>query len=328
MGKKYPYTNFNGNSINNKKTRIFILCAGTSRKFENQPKALLNIDGESILQRTIRIIRDTGFKGEIFIVTHHDIIIYSIKELNDDKIKFLNPSRKRYILESMLSTKHEWVDRNIILYGDVIFSHNALKKILYSDNKIYFYARLRPSIYTKKEHHEVFGINIPLTETRKIVKKSEKAINYAAGRPIRVIFKSLFENLTGECIGVNKISYALCVDIYDTTDDIDSPSQYIKYIKKWPIKYDYHKFDVVKSNQIDKIEGYLILFHKLYYLNSKLFLYLLYNYNTYKFPILSLFQHFISPNSKLSLFFNNTYKFHIKTIITKLMNFIAKIIRL
>ena len=150
------------------KTRIFILCAGKNTKYYGITRQLLKINGEEILRRTIRLIKEEC-NDEIFIITNNYIIENNIKNLYDGGIVIFHPAGERYHMESLYSTKKEWVERNIFLFGDIVFSKQAIKKILNSDNKLSFFFRVKPHLYLNKRYPEMFGILIPLNDANKIL---------------------------------------------------------------------------------------------------------------------------------------------------------------
>ena len=150
------------------KTRIFILCAGKDTKYYGVTRQLLKIDGEEILRRTIRLIRKEC-ANEIFIITSNRVIENNIKKLGNNGIILFKPSGERYHMESLYSTKEEWVERNIFLFGDVVFSGHAIKKILNLNNKLKFIFRIKPHLYLNKRYSEIFGMLIPINEANRML---------------------------------------------------------------------------------------------------------------------------------------------------------------
>jgi len=176
------------------KTRIFILCAGKNVKYYGITRQLLKINGEEILGRMIRLIKEEC-NYEIFIITNNDIIENYIKSIRNNKIILFHPAAERYHMESLYSTKEEWVERNIFLFGDVVFSKHAIKKILNSDNKLSFFFRIKPHLYLNKRYPEGFGMLIPLNETNRmsdIILRSYKRASIHGGV---FIFNSIWKEL-------------------------------------------------------------------------------------------------------------------------------------
>lgn len=212
------------------KTRVFILCAGVDKVAGNIRKELLKISGEEIIRRTIRLFKTYEPNCEIFIVTQHEEIKDNVKELKDDKFFFINPAQRRYPLETMLSTQEEWVDKNIIVHGDVIFSNDAVKKMVTVENKLCFFGRRKRAVYTKRKAHEVYGMLIPLDRKEQTIRDSLEAIDQSYGK-VKGRIKRLANYLTGKKINSKKLKRKFVVNINDTTDDIDSMKNYRRYIR-------------------------------------------------------------------------------------------------
>ncbi len=212
------------------KTRVFILCAGVDNDAGDIRKDLLKIAGEEILRRTIRLFKTYEPDSEICIVTQHEEIKNNVKELKDDKIFFINPAKRRYPLETMLSTQEKWVEKNIIVHGDVVFSSDAVKKIVSVENKLCFFARRKRAIYTKRKSPEVFGMLIPLDRKEQTIRDTLEAIDQSYGiRKGRM--KRLTNYLTGKKINSAKFNKKFVVNINDATDDIDDMINYRKYVR-------------------------------------------------------------------------------------------------
>jgi len=163
------------------KTRIFILCAGPLIKYNGTIRQLLDVGGEGILERMIRLIREEC-DDEIFIITNNKILENHVKKLKYNNIIIFHPINEKFALESLYSSKEEWVDKNIFMYGDVVFSKHAIRKILNSDNKIYFFFRVKPHLYLNKRYPEMFSMSIPIAETDKmesIFKKKDFGVAFA-----------------------------------------------------------------------------------------------------------------------------------------------------
>lgn len=212
------------------KTRVFILCAGVDNDAGSMRKELLKISGEEIIRRTIRLFKAYEPDCEIFIVTQHSEIRNNIRELNDDKIFFINPVKRRYPLETMLSTQDEWVDKNIIVYGDVVFSSDAVKEMLSVENKLCFFGRRKRAKYTRRRAREVYGMLIPLDRKEQTIRESLQAIEKSSGE-FKGRIKRLANYLTGKKINSPKFKRKFVFEINDATDDIDNMGGYRKYVR-------------------------------------------------------------------------------------------------
>lgn len=108
--------------------RSFILAAGECVRFgADYPKQHIEVDGERIIDRTIRQF------GNPQLVTIGNNIA-------PDYMNRMNPSAHGFTAESFLSTASYWADDNLVLFGDVFFTDDAAKLIRDCDWPIAFFA--------------------------------------------------------------------------------------------------------------------------------------------------------------------------------------------
>ena len=141
-------------------TKVLILCAGESTRWGNYlgvPKQLILINGESLLERMVRLLRAQGYY-DIEVISHDERLLLS-------NCGFFKPSRFRWTVESLLSTHSLWKDKTLVLLGDVFFTEPAIYTIINSGQGIHIYGRPGPSKYTFSQYGEIFAImRIPIFE--------------------------------------------------------------------------------------------------------------------------------------------------------------------
>jgi|WetSurMetagenome_2_1015567.scaffolds.fasta_scaffold10860_10 hypothetical protein len=116
-------------------SNVFLLCAGSSRRFEGAVKQLLPIAGEPIIRRTIRLVREYDPYIKIYMITWHDALKFDDVEIID------TVKQPPQLSDSILLSQEFWGERNIFLLGDVIYGPKTLKKILSYDGRCAVYAR-------------------------------------------------------------------------------------------------------------------------------------------------------------------------------------------
>jgi len=105
--------------------KFFILAAGEQTRWGEQGfKQLVLIDNAPLLQRTIS---QFSSHGELFVVTHHNELSEFCRQLN---VKVIDPLDHRFTASSALSTYKHWKGRTVILLGDVLYSDEAVAKIV------------------------------------------------------------------------------------------------------------------------------------------------------------------------------------------------------
>ena len=116
--------------------RAIILAAGSGLRLgqhtKDIPKALLDLNGKSILERQISLLREHGV-NEIFVVTGYKREKYVLKDIE----YIFNP---RYSeteqLASMMVARTKIFDDVLIIFGDIIFDSQILQQILASNDDI------------------------------------------------------------------------------------------------------------------------------------------------------------------------------------------------
>ena len=209
--------------------KIIIMCGGYYENFET-PKQLSIVNGETLLERTIRLLKENE-------VT--DIYVSS----NDPRFEKYAPR-----LEHNNSYEYKdgkiygyWVDAYypmdepcIYLHGDVYYSENAIKKIL----------NLNPSVNTfigneiarNKEHKnwgEPFGyIVVDQKEFRKGIEDTKKLQDEGKLERGYAISWELYRVLNGLDPNKQYILDETYLSIDDETIDVDAPFQVEELNKK------------------------------------------------------------------------------------------------
>jgi choline kinase len=151
--------------------RVIILCAGEStrwNKYLGVDKHFINIDGESLLDRTVRLVKENEPSADIFIVA------------NDEKYQregttlykpTLNPENLE--ADNWLSSKELWLKdgKTYLIFGDIWFSEEAIKKILADKVETWrVYGREGGSTITGKVWEEWFCLSFQKNENELIEK--------------------------------------------------------------------------------------------------------------------------------------------------------------
>jgi NDP-sugar pyrophosphorylase family protein len=202
--------------------RYIIMCGGSYLKWKT-PRQLLPVDGEPIVARTIRLLRE------------HGVTDIAISSGNDVFGQFGVPVLKHN--NSYEANGHDnisgiWCDAFFptddpvcYLFGDVIFSPDAIKTIVETRTEdIQFFASAPPfAPEYPKQWAEPFALKVVNTGR---LKKAIRAVKqYDAQRRFRrkPIMWELWSVITGG--DLNSIDYHSYVAINDYTCDIDDPEE-------------------------------------------------------------------------------------------------------
>lgn len=197
-------------------TTAFILAAGDSARFDGKPKQLIEIKDETLLQRMIRQTKTRDVTP--IVVTHNPEIALCVNSC-------INPTERRWTIETMLSTSGYWNnDRTIILLGDVIYSKSVMDRIVNCQNDIRVFGH----------EFEIFAISFSKTVRDKVAKALVKAIAHAQnGGPGKL--RKFYQAYCGLDMDSNlmerNILDRICY-ISDYTNDFDSQLEYDNFLKE------------------------------------------------------------------------------------------------
>ena len=203
------------------------MAAGEGTRWNNYlgvPKHLIKIDGETLLERTVRL-----FKGyDITIVGHDDRYYVEGAELHIPEMLGLHDINKQCFLTRDLWNK---VGRTIILLGDVFFSEEAAQSILrYSGDDIRVFGRKGAGTVNKCLWGELFAHSFLTQHHNEYMAAYLKAskITKADGR--KNDWWEHYRILDGGDPMEHKIGPRF-VNIDDWTDDFDLPENYVIFMK-------------------------------------------------------------------------------------------------
>ncbi len=131
--------------------KAVIMAAGSGTRwgwYLNKPKQLIEVDGEPIIKRTIRLLKENGI-NEIY-VTVPEIGIFG----NLDAEEILGSSE----IEINKFTNAKEHSGAIFLWGDCYFSEDAIKKIVNNQEDLMFFGSAGGNKYTGKRWGEIFAV--------------------------------------------------------------------------------------------------------------------------------------------------------------------------
>lgn len=201
----------------------YIIMCGGDYKFWDAPRQLTKINGEPIVARTIRLLRENGV-SDIAISSNNSVFEqFGVPVLKHDN---------RYEAKKIGVYNNNWVDAfyptdypTCYLFGDVVFSPEAIKTIVETEtDDIQLFASAPPfndSYY--KPWAEPFALKVVNTDHLK------HSINLTKLYAERGLFKrnpimwELWQVI--QATPLNYINYHNYVVINDYTCDIDSPTE-------------------------------------------------------------------------------------------------------
>ena len=176
--------------------RAIILAAGSGLRLgqhtKDVPKALLDLNGKSILERQISLLREYGV-NEIFVVTGYQREKHILKDIE----YIFNP---RYSeteqLASMMVARTKIFDDVLVIFGDIIFDSQILQQILASNDDI----AIAIDLDWKKSYNE--RPDNPKSLADKVLINQKKILRISA----KLTSLDIENQTVGEFLGVIKLS--------------------------------------------------------------------------------------------------------------------------
>jgi len=213
--------------------QVLILAAGDQTRWEidnilTTPKQLVDIAGQPLLERTINMLDREGIADPI-VVTHRQ----DFADLPWVQRTF-NPAGRRWTLETLYWTKDIWKPRTVVLLGDVVYSPEALAKILAYREPIAVFGRRELRGRVIGRHYEIFGLSFDLGHRGSIIATLEKLIQLLeagvlGANAMRGKLRMFYENWIGVPMGSFKHDEYVFYPIEDWTEDMDEMADYLMF---------------------------------------------------------------------------------------------------
>ena len=200
--------------------KYIILCGGVYDKWK-EPKHLTRINGEPIVARTIRLLRENGVEDLAISSNDPRFEQFGIPVLRHD-----NP----YHLPKDSDAKTPWLDAFYpmetpvcYIFGDVVFSPEAIKTIVETPtDSIQFFASAKPlpPIYPKR-WAEPFAFKVEDTAQFFAAIEKTKELEKEGAFWRQPVAWELWQVIKGTALGV--VNYTNYKIINDYTCDVDAP---------------------------------------------------------------------------------------------------------
>ena len=174
--------------------------------YHNIPKHLIEIDGETLLARTVRLLRENDARADI-VITSHDP-------------RYEVPGARRYEpqnnhLEIDRFTEELIADDVCFLYGDTFYSESVIQKIADTPaEKLLFFGNERSIVAIKVADGALFRQHVDRVRALFLTGKIEKCIGW-----------QVYQSFEGLPFGEKTIA-ADYILIQDGTEDFNSPADY------------------------------------------------------------------------------------------------------
>ena len=204
--------------------RVIIAAGGKAERwknYRNTTKHLVIVEGEVLLERTIKQFKK--YADDIIIISNKDYIFEGTqleKPLEGDWYDF----------GKIYSSHHLWSnDKTFIIYGDVYFTDDAVKKIMTSEGDYKFFLRSSDSKLTYKKYGEVFGLAFSGNMKDKIKENIETLISQKKEGAGTWQLYYYMHNITEVSKVKQTFKMGGYIEIDDWTDDFDTPEDILNW---------------------------------------------------------------------------------------------------
>lgn len=175
--------------------KAIIIAAGSAKRLgsftKELPKGLLDINGKTILDRQIQVLKNNGIQEIIIIIGPHK------EKFKFDKVRYIEDIEyeKHDVLLSLMEAKNEIKGETIITYSDILFDEKILQQIIKSKVDIGIATDMNwEQKYENRTEHPKSQADNVIIENNKIIKIKKN------------ISKILDNQKNGEFIGIIKLS--------------------------------------------------------------------------------------------------------------------------
>ena len=189
--------------------KYIIMADGKGTRWQNYndiPKHFIEINGETLLARTVRLLRQGDPGCEVIITSH------------DPRYEVEGATRYEPVnnhLEIDRFTEELIADNVCFLYGDTYYSDDAADIIINTEAEdILFFGNQRSIVAVKVADGELFRSHVDRVRQLFIEGKIEKCIGW-----------QVYQSFTGLPFGEKKIESKYII-LEDSTEDFNSPEDY------------------------------------------------------------------------------------------------------
>lgn len=158
--------------------KTIIVAAGPSSRLwpitNEKPKCLLEIGGQTILERALKALRENGIENIVAVRGYHS------KLINYPNITYyLNPNfNNNNILESLFYAEDEMNDDFIFSYSDILYSQEIVRKLLQSKADIALIVDVNwAQHYEGRDQHPVSEAELVTVENGRVVKIGKEVVS-------------------------------------------------------------------------------------------------------------------------------------------------------
>jgi hypothetical protein len=189
-----------------------IMCAGQAKRMGEELKQLTVLNGEHLIDRTIRQCKPLFDK--LFIVPRFGVHDFHDRGAEQIVLSSHPETKAETILRS---TYGFGIDRTTFLLGDVVWSSWALQQVIKPYRSLVFFGHSGPNVFTGKKWRELFALSVANCEYSNLLKACELEKG--------TMLWDLFEMISGKRREQVASSNLFCEIEDQMVDDIDTQEE-------------------------------------------------------------------------------------------------------
>ena len=159
--------------------KAIIIAAGPSNRLlpitNEKPKCLLEIGGQTVLERALKALRENGIENIVVVRGYHsDLINYP------NITYYQNPNfRNNNILRSLFYAEDEMNDDFIFSYSDILYSKEIVEKLIHKQADIALIVDVNwAQHYEGRDQHPSTEAELVKVENGRVVKIGKKVVSH------------------------------------------------------------------------------------------------------------------------------------------------------
>jgi hypothetical protein len=216
------------------KPRFVIMAGGGGTRWKNHlgtPKHTIVIEGERLIDRTVRLIRERTDADIVIVSSNPDCGVEGTRRVES------TPMVEGDFNDGLVPSVPHWspTERTIILFGDVYFTDHAMDMIVrsYESSDYWFFGRKDASTITQCPWGETFAIAL-LPQHQQVFHNAISEVDkvYKLGEISRITGWEVYRKLQDIPLHDHEIKDNF-VEINDFTEDFDYPYDYRLWIERF-----------------------------------------------------------------------------------------------
>ena len=208
--------------------KYVLMCGGNYKNFTDLPKHFIKVNGEPIIKRTIRLLKEAGIATENIIITSNNPIFKQcgVTVLGNENNTFTQDAPWKNLKGYWLDAFYPFEEPVCYLFGDVFYSKNAINKIINTETSDILFFGADPDKnkdgLNMKKWEEPLGFKVVNQKRfRECINDVKKLFDDGKTKRHPIAWE-LYRYINGYDINVKKLDKNfICIN--DISTDVDKP---------------------------------------------------------------------------------------------------------